>query len=140
MLTTFGTLEAPLVVLTTAHRRRDPQRFERKLLLAMVEQALLDARMTSCYGLSGPAIEATHWLQAASEEPFSFRWICRMMNTNPDAAQAHLRGRLQSLPAARIPGVNAHEMVTEIGPSRAQRNLRGRAPHRILSGHFKPRH
>ncbi len=94
MLTTFGTLETPRLVLTTTHRKRDPQRFERKLLLAIVEQALLDTCLTSHYGLSGPAIEATRWLQAASEEPFSFRWICRMLNTNPDAAQERLGGRV----------------------------------------------
>jgi hypothetical protein len=95
MLNTFGTLESPRLVLATAHRRRDPQRFERELLLAIVEQALQDASVTSRYGLSGPAIDAMHWLQDHSEEPFSFRWICRMLNASPDAAQAKLRGWVQ---------------------------------------------
>lgn len=95
MLNAFGTIEAPRLVLVTARRRRDPQRFERKLLLAIVEQALQDAAVTSRYGLSGPAIEAMRWLQDPAEEPFSFRWICRMLNADPNAAQAHLRGRVQ---------------------------------------------
>jgi hypothetical protein len=88
----FETIEMPRLVLATARQRRDPQRFERKLLLAIVEQALQDASVVSRYGLSGPAIDATRWLQDPSEEPFSFRWICRMLDANPDAAQAKLRG------------------------------------------------
>lgn len=85
-------IEMPRLVLVTARRRRDPQRYERNLLLAIVEQALQDAREFSRYGRSGPAIEAMRWLQDRSEAPFSFRWICRMLNANPEAAQAQLRG------------------------------------------------
>lgn len=107
MMLAIETQETPRPMLATV-RRRDPQRHERKLLLAIVEQALQDARESSRYGLSGPAIEAMRWLQDRSEAPFSFRWICRMLNVHPNAAQARLHcgrvysGEFRNLPDSQL--------------------------------------
>jgi len=94
MIQALMSTDTPRLILATARRSQDPRRHERRLLLAVVEQALADANELSRYGLAGPAIDAVRWLRSDSEEPFSFRWICRMLDTHPDAAQAQLRTTL----------------------------------------------
>ncbi len=54
---------------------------ERRLLMAVVSQALEDAM--SSMGQSDLARQARAWLTSESLEPFSFRWICQRLGMSP---------------------------------------------------------
>lgn len=80
--------------------------YERRILTAMVEQAIDDANLPLIDGRrSSTSAAAIAWLFSSKENPFSFRWICRVFGVSADLAQESVAERLGHV---YIPNRRAH--------------------------------
>ena len=87
---------------------------ERRLLCAVIKQAYRDA--TGQGGRKALMRDAREWLNSEKNNPFSYSWICKILNIDPSI----IRGSLRTITETKI---NLYCSSSKFTPSISLQNV-----------------